>query len=226
MSSVANLEAARNTMGFFRGTVAAGFAIAGLLTAGPASAALITAQNGFGTIGSSFGSCKSVSKSAAFATGEIVSGSDWTLGCVGYYSVAVDTGAKTITLTGLQVGNYESAFLDISGIVGETITGLSMSGPNNLFDPNAYGGAFATAVPTPSLSFTGSSLRIEWTAIGNVPPAEQFAFSGNGTTVFSYASVASVPEPGTLALLVAGLGMIGLAIRRRPEPQPGVRDGA
>lgn len=226
MHGTGNSRAAGNAKSFFKSAVAAGFAVASLLTAIPASAALITAESGFGSIGSTFGSCKSVSKSAAFATGEIVSGSDWMLGCVGYYSVAVDTGAKTITLTGLQVGNYDSAFLDISGIVGETITGLSMSGPNNLFDPTAYGGAFATGVPTPSLSFTGNSIRIEWTTIGNVAPAEQFAFSRGGATVFSYASVTSVPEPGTLALLVAGLGMIALAMRRRTEPQDGPRSFA
>ena len=175
-------------------------------------AATISAGNGFGVIGGGFTACKSVAKVTSFTDGEIVSGSDWVDGCVGYYSVTLDTTAKTLTLTGLQIGNYESAFIDISGITGQTITGLTAVGPNNLFDPNAYGNGFASDVPTPATSFTANSLRIEWTSIGSA--SGQFAFSDDGSSVFSYAT-AGVPEPATWALMILGMGAVGGAMRRR-----------
>ena len=178
----------------------------------PAQAATISAQNGFGAIGGDFSSCKSVDKTTSFTSGEIVSGSDWMDSCFGFYSVTLDTAAKTLTFTGLQIGNYESAFFDLSGITGATITGLSAVGPNALFDPNAYGGAFATDVPTPTTSFTGDSLRIEWTSIGST--SGQFSFSDGGSSVFSY-TTAGVPEPATWALMILGFGAVGGAMRRR-----------
>ena len=185
--------------------------VAAMTTAVAAQAATISAQNGFGTLGGSFTSCKAVAKVTPFSDGEIVSGSDWTDYCVGFYSVTLDTTAKTLTFTGLQIGNYESAFFDVSGITGAAITGLTAVGPNNLFDPNAYGG-FASDVPTPSTSFTGDSLRIEWTSIGST--SGQFAFSDGGSSVFAY-TTAGVPEPATWGLMILGFGAVGGAMRRR-----------
>lgn len=184
----------------------------GSMVAASAHAATITAANGFGAV-SSISSCKDVAKSASFTTGNLVSGGDWTNTCVGFYSVDVDLAAKTLTLTGLEVGNYESAFLDISGIVGTTISSFTAVGPNNLFDPTAYGGTSA-AVPTPTLSFTANSLRIEWTAFGGTAPNDQFAFGAtpNNVAVFSFGVV---PEPASWALLIAGFGLTGAAMRRK-----------
>jgi hypothetical protein len=184
----------------------------GGLVAGSAQAATITAANGFGPV-SGISSCKDVAKSADFTTGNLVSGGDWTGGCVGFYGVDVDLAAKTLTLTGLQIGNYESAFLDISGIVGTTISNFTAVGPNNLFNPTAYGN-FAEAVPTPALSFTANSLRIEWTAFGGTFPNDQFAFgdTANNVAVFSFGVV---PEPANWALLIAGFGLTGAAMRRK-----------
>lgn len=217
MNTSMRVNATQTAATRFKGAVVIGCAVASLLATAPASAVIITGQNGFGTIGIDFSPCKFLSKPGAFATGEIVSGSDWTGGCVGYYSVALDTLAKTISLTGLEVGNYDSAAFAIDGIVGETITGVSMFGPNNLFDPNAYS-EFATGVPDPVITFTGSSMRIEWSTIGNNPPDEQFAFSGTGgTTVFSYTSRADEPEPVPIppTLLLVGLGMASIWMSRR-----------
>jgi len=185
--------------------------IGGFVFASAGHAQTITGSNGFGTIGSGFSSCKDVSASGSFVTGTLASASDWSGGCVGFYQVDLNTSTKTITLTGLQVGNYESAFLDISGITGMVITGLTQVGPNNLFDPTAYGGAFATDVPTPTLSYTGNSLHFEWTSIGS--SSGQFAFSNGGSTVFNYASAA--PEPAAWAMMVIGFGFVGVALRRR-----------
>ena len=184
------------------------------LFAMPAGAATITAGNGFGQ-GGGFSSCKDVNLSTPFSTGTLVSGGNWTGGCVGFYQVDLNTVAKTLTLKGLEVGNYETAFLDLAGITGVTITGVSSLGPNNVFDPNAYGGSFATDVPTPAITFSGNSIHIDWTSIGS--PSGQFAFSGTGgQSVFAY-SVAGVPEPAAWALMLAGFGLTGAAMRRRSK---------
>jgi len=48
----------------------------------------------------------------------------------------------------------------------------------------------------------------------------QLPFNGNGFLSLQYTAVAStVPEPASLALLLAGLGLVGVAARRRQAAQ-------
>lgn len=181
-----------------------------------ANAATITARSGFGDLSGGFSSCKDGDNVAAFATGNVLDASHITLGCVGWFSVDIDTTAQTITLTGRQHGNYESGFLEITGITELTITSLSTVSHAGLFDPDYYGSpSLYGAVPTPQLSFTGSSLRIAFSAFGASPP--QFTYDGDGgTAVFAY-NTTPVPEPETYAMMLAGLGVLGgLARRRKP----------
>lgn len=180
-----------------------------LFGAANASAATFTAESGFGTP-PSFGTCKTAIVNAPFATGSIITTPDWTGDCVGYFGVDVDTTAKTITLTGLQFGNYSYAYLSITGLSG--ISSISTLQYAPLFDPSFYGGAFATGVPLPQVSSTASSIDIvfDGTGFGD----GQFSYSDNvgGSAIFTYGVV---PEPATWAMLITGFGLTGYAMRRR-----------
>ena len=176
-------------------------------------AATFTSHSGFGAIGSLF-SCKDGNATGGFATGTVLGSGNITGGCHGFYTVDLDTTAKTITLTAAEVGNYEGNTLDITGITEVAITSLTTVSYAPLFNPNYYGQpATYGGIPAPLTSFTGSSISIAFTTSGQAPG--QFTFSDTpGQAVFSY-SVAAVPEPAVWALMVAGFGLVGLATRRR-----------
>lgn len=176
-------------------------------------AALFTQGHGFGGFGGGFSECYSASTTSAFATGLAFDASPGG-GCVGYFDVLIDTTAKTITLRGEEHGNYESGYLEITGITEELITSLTTISSDGLFDPDHYGSpALYGALPTPVLSFTGSSIRIQFSAFGDAPP--QFTYDGDGgTAVFSYGSTTTpVSAPGSLLLVAAGFGLMALTRR-------------
>ncbi len=175
---------------------------------------MITAESGFGTLGGSFSSCKTGTNTAAFSSGILLNTINYTGDCIGFFSATLDTTAKTITLTGLENGNYESGLFSITGIVGTTITGLTTVTSAGLFDPTVYVPG-AEDVPTPILSFTGNSISISFTSIGS--PSGQFAYSDDGSAVFAYTTggPSAVPEPATWAMMIGGFGMVGGAMRYR-----------
>lgn len=201
-----------------KSTFAAGFAAAALLAmiGMPASAATFNEQNGFGSqSNNTFGSCDGATVSAGFATSTVLNSGDFSsTDCVGNFSVSIDTATQTITLTGLEYGNYEEGFLEITGISEVVISSLSTLSYVGLFDPNFYGDpATYGAIPVPQLSFTGSSIKILFSAYQGAPP--QFTYARDGQAVFSYNSSAAVPEPGAWALMILGFGAAGSALRRR-----------
>ena len=186
-----------------------------LAMSGVAQGASFTTESGFGSL-LSLNSCKSGANTAAFATGTVLDASNISGECVGFFGVAIDTTTQTITLTGLEFGNYESAYLKITGISEVTITSLStisyvpLFAPNHYSEPGTYGG-----VPMPQLSFTGNSIDIGFTTYNEEIP--QFTFDGEGgTAVFAY-SAAPVPEPETYALMLMGLGLLGFIARRKTQ---------
>jgi len=60
---------------------------------------------------------------------------------------------------------------------------------------------------TPVLTFDADNLYVNWQGLG----------FGGGDLAFSVNSVNAIPEPETYALLLAGLGLLGLAGRRRRQ---------
>jgi hypothetical protein len=194
----------------------------------PPPQTVFTEQSGFGA-GATFSSCKTGASSGVFASGTVIGAANISGPCTGFFTVSLDTTAQTITLTGAQVGNFETGLFAISGITGATITGLSTLSYASLFDPAAGNGTFATDVPTPQLSFTADSIQILFSSIGS--PSGQFVYdAGGGQAVFSYAvgglkgkqvaafapnAVLAVPEPATWALMLLGFGGMGAILRGR-----------
>jgi hypothetical protein len=176
----------------------------------PATAATFTSSFGFGGPPPAGEYCNINTNTTAFATGNVLGYSPQS--CEGGFTVALDTAAQTITLTnivGSDFGNYEYAQLEITGISEVTITSLSTLQYLPIFDPSAL--SFATLTPAPQLSFTGSSILIVFDTVGS----GQFNFGGDGgQAIFAYNSGA-VPEPASWAMMIAGFGLVGAAMRRR-----------
>ena len=126
--------------------------------------------------------------------------------------MTLDTSAKTITLTNFQPGNYETGFLDISGITGDSITSLATLSYAGFYDPSFYNEPITYGgTPVPLLSFTSNSIRIVFTTYAQSPP--QFTYSGSGQAVFSYNSTPGVPEPASAAMVGIGLPLL-IFVRR------------
>lgn len=161
-----------------------------------------------------------------------------TINSVATLQISDIAGGAAFTFTGTFGDLTSSAFISVLGFDGPngtagSITGKtpssgpelgSMNGPVstdwvvNWPTSNAGGGRFKTGDFT-SWEITGSGVTA---ASFELPMGLHLqGLTGNewaGTSqnsAFIYATVAAVPEPGTSALLLAGLGMIGFMTRRR-----------
>jgi hypothetical protein len=173
----------------------------------PATAATFTSSSSING-GGSF--CNVNTNTTAFATGEVLGYTPQD--CEGGFTVAIDTTAKTITLTniiGSPFGNYDFSTLEITGITEVTITSLSTLQYLPIFNPEQFEGSALT--PAPLLSFTGSSILITFDTAG----VGQFNFGADGgQAIFAY-NGGVVPEPASWAMMIAGFGLVGAAMRRR-----------
>ena len=176
----------------------------------PASAATFTSSFGFGGPPPAGEYCNINTNTTAFATGNVLGYADQS--CSGGFTVSVDTTAQTITLTNIidsGFGNYDYAQLEITGITEVTITSLSTLQFLPIFNPEQFESAALT--PAPQLSFTGSSILITFDTVG----LGQFNFGADGgQAIFAY-NGGVVPEPASWAMMIAGFGLVGAAMRRR-----------
>jgi len=170
----------------------------------------IDQRSGFG-FGGAFSDCFAQSTAAVVGAGvEQVGVAGSGDGCVGFFDVDLDPVAGTLVLTGRENGNYEVGRLSISGLGAYGVGGVTLVS-SNLIDPNAYGGDH-TAVPSPSIQFSSDMVSIEYSAEGLGDG--QFSY-GNGDAFTAVFQISQVPEPAAAAMLLLGLGGLGLLARRR-----------
>lgn len=148
-------------------------------------------------------------------------------------SVALNSGFNFV-----DTGSHSLFSFNVSGVSASDISGFSFASvaANNLavwspasnspFGTFTYGincssgcpsGASAGGYADP-LNFTVLNATIsEFNQLSTGGTAAYFAADvfGNGATGAIGATVAAVPEPGTYAMMLAGLGLMGFTVRRR-----------
>ena len=130
------------------------------------------------------------------------------------------SGGFTQTVDGLFVDEFTFSPASFSGLVSVSLS--SVSGPVSFFSAllNGQGFSFFPELGQPDFSFSAlvtNDTPLMLTVFGAVLDA-----AGNPAGAGSYAGVitaaAVVPEPQSLALVLAGLAMLGFALRRKQQP--------
>ncbi len=202
-------------------SVMAFLAAASFVTANPASAAPVVGQISF-----TGGAVAVGSPSFGSATGiDFVSGSSASPGTAG-----------TITSYGFPTGTATGSFAGLQCITGtcgsiKDILSLASAGPINSFLILTGGPAisfdlssvtYATNPTLDTLSLSAAGF-INFAGLDRTPGRILLTAQGDNIVTFSATSLASVPtvpEPATWAMMIAGIGAIGFALRaaaRRSE---------
>ena len=133
------------------------------------------------------------------------------------------SGGFTQTVDGLFVDEFTFNPASFSGLVSVSLS--SVSGPVSFFSAllNGQGFSFDPALGQPDFSFSAlvsNDMPLMLTVFGAVLDA-----AGNPAGAGSYAAAitaAAVPEPQSLALVLAGLAALGFALRRKQQPEKNV----
>ncbi|WP_293859467.1 PEPxxWA-CTERM sorting domain-containing protein [Sphingomonas sp. SCN 67-18] len=126
-------------------------------------------------------------------------------GVDGYADLWSATGYQSVSFLWGSIDNYNDVqLLDAAG----NVFGTLFNGDDpNIADPNADGGQFGAA----------TNRRVFFTQQAGDPLIYGIRFSNHGARAFEIENVAfgAVPEPTTWAMLIAGFGLVGGAMRRR-----------
>jgi hypothetical protein len=155
------------------------------------------------TVGS-YGYTASVSTTSFFGAGS--NADHW---------LSTNTATDTVTLQGFTGGVYGVG----GNFFGSDIVGLFALGNVTLTATDADGTVSQTIVNANTASFLGfvSSSGVTSVTLASVQPANAFMWpSANNLILGGQADVTTaVPEPASWAMMIAGFGLIGSAMRRR-----------
>ncbi|HIV71129.1 MAG TPA: PEP-CTERM sorting domain-containing protein [Candidatus Aquabacterium excrementipullorum] len=134
---------------------------------------------------------------------------------LGSFDLSVLFDASVLQLNGYTLGTGlgdTAAGEALDASAGLTASGsLNLSQVSFLWDLSSQASSFKLA----SLTFTAAQVGNSALSISGVTLGDAWGSSLNATTVASAVAVtAAVPEPETLALMLAGLGVVGVALRR------------
>lgn len=127
------------------------------------------------------------------------------------------SGSFTQTVDGLFIDQFDFTPSSFSGVVSVVLSGLA--GPVSFFTASLNGQDFSyfPELGEPTFSFqatVSSDVPLSLTVFGAVLDVDGNP-AGLGSYMGSINAVTAVPEPQTLALLLAGLGVMALVARRR-----------
>lgn len=138
----------------------------------------------------------------------------------GQYDITISTTTDPIG-SSYQIVNLANTATFFSGNVGGSYNNtFSITGSNYVFDP-ANGNLLVDIVVTnQDLVPNGSGnnyFYADYTGIQTTRAVDAVAgiFSGPGALVTEFNTTSAVPEPASWALMIAGIGMVGGALRRR-----------
>ena len=134
---------------------------------------------------------------------------------LGSFDLSVLFDASVLQLNGYTLGTGlgdTAAGEALDASAGLTASGsLNLSQVSFLWDLSSQASSFKLA----SLTFNAAQVGNSALSISGVTLGDAWGSSLNATTVASAVAVtAAVPEPETLALMLAGLGVVGVALRR------------
>jgi hypothetical protein len=112
---------------------------------------------------------------------------------------------------GLQIGNYTGAGVGLSA----TADAVNIYDASGVLQANVSFGASDAVSPYQTFDNSAALNNVTISQLSIVGTNGAFVALNDATEIGSPGSIAAVPEPANLAMLLAGLGLIGLIARKR-----------
>lgn len=123
------------------------------------------------------------------------------------------TPVSTVTLAGYGYFNPSGSTI-ADGNYGQAGSSVKLGALIGSLNATPYNGINPTVVQAADWFLIGYSTVVTLAAPGHIYASINDTFFSNNTGAFDV-SVSAVPEPGSTALLLAGLGVVGLMAKRR-----------